>query len=107
MECAKQVTWTLQVLENLKFDVDLPVSIYSDSEGARAISENNVFHKRTKHIELHYHFIREKIQNKILRVEEVQSSNNVTDIFTKALPESTHMQHVHALGLGITIEGEC
>ena len=106
-ESAKQAMWTLQILENLKFDVDLPFSIYSDSEGARAISENNVFHKRTKHIEIRYHFIREKIQNKTIQVKEVQSSNNVADIFTKALPESTHMRHVHALGLGTTIEGEC
>src|SRR5215472_2286271 len=66
-EATRHTLWTCQILENLDFDIDLPISIFSDSEGAHAISNNNVFHKRTKHIEIQYHFICKKIQDDTIK----------------------------------------
>jgi len=98
-ECAKHALWTIQVLNNLKIELDLPISIYSDSKGAREIANNNVFHKRTKHIEIRHHFVREKIHDGLLQVQEVSSAENVADVLTKSLPELTHWRHVRSLGL--------
>ena len=49
------------------------------------IAKNPVFHAHTKHIEIHYHYVRELIDNEIVELEYCPTSNNAADIFTKAL----------------------
>lgn len=65
-ETSKHAQWTVSLLQQLSFDLDLPIDIFTDSEGAQAISANNVYHKRTKHIDIKYHYIREKITEGIV-----------------------------------------
>lgn len=48
------------MLEQLNFDVDLPLKIHPDSLGAKAIVENPVHHDRTKHIDIQHHYIVEQ-----------------------------------------------
>ena len=106
-ECSKHAQWTLSLLQQLSFNVDLPIDIFSDSLGARAIASNNVFHKRTKHINIKYHYIWEKIAEGILRVNKVNTKDNLADILTKALPRNQHSQHLSLFGLFVvSIAGE-
>ena len=98
-EAIKHALWTTQVLQNLQFDFDLPISIHEDSKGARDISADNVYHQRTKHIDIKYHFVREKVKDGLIEIVEIKSSENVADIFTKPLSEPTHWKHLHGLGL--------
>ena len=106
-ESLQHTIWTAQVLENLNFEFDLPLTTKSDSKGARDLTKNNVFHKLSKHIGIQHHFIREKIQDGFATVEEVKSADNIANIFTKALPKPTHRRHTRALGLiGILDKGE-
>lgn len=65
-----------------------PVIIYCDNTSAINISKNLVLHARTKHIELKYHFMRERIQEKQVRMEHVSSKEQLVDIFTKPLPKA-------------------
>jgi len=51
----------------------------------RILANNPVYHARTKHIEVHYHFIREKVLAKEIDLIHVSTKNQVADIFTKAL----------------------
>lgn len=60
MNCT-QTTWMKHVLEGFKILVSEPVSIYCDNTSAINISKNPVLHSRTKHFELKYHFLREKV----------------------------------------------
>ena len=107
-ESLQHAIWTAQILRNLDFGFDLPISIKSDSKGARDLAKNNIFHKLSKHIEIRYHYIREKIQDGFVVLNEVKSADNIADIFTKALPEPAHQRHTRALGLfGTSNEGEC
>ena len=56
-----------------------------DNQSCMAIAKNPVFHARTKHIEIHYQYVRELTDNEIVELEYCPTSNNAADIFTKAL----------------------
>ena len=54
-----------------------------DNQGAIALAKNPVYHQRSKHIDIRYHYIRLEVQNKNVELIYVPSSDNVADIFTK------------------------
>jgi hypothetical protein len=56
-----------------------------DSMSALALSKNPVFHERSKHIDLRYHFIRECVDNGSIAAEFVTTKDQLADILTKAL----------------------
>jgi hypothetical protein len=51
------------------------------------ISKNPVQHKKTKHIDIRHHFIRDLVENKVVTLEHVSTKEQVADIFTKALDD--------------------
>ncbi len=65
--------------------VDAPVVIYCDNISSILLANNPVYHARTKHIEVHYHFIREKVLAKEIDFIHVGIEDQVADIFTKVL----------------------
>jgi len=65
--------------------VDAPIVIYCDNISSILFANNLVYHARTKHIEVHYHFIREKVLAKEIDLIHVNTENQVANIFTKAL----------------------
>ncbi|XP_063945148.1 uncharacterized protein LOC135151244 [Daucus carota subsp. sativus] len=65
------------------------IPIFCDNTSAIAISINHVQHSRTKHIDIRYHFIREHVMNGTVVLLFVPSADQIADIFTKPLGEST------------------
>nr|GFC88554.1 retrovirus-related Pol polyprotein from transposon TNT 1-94 [Tanacetum cinerariifolium] len=61
--------------------------MYCDSKATIAISCNPVQHSRTKHIDVRYHFIKKKVKKGIVELFFVGTEYQLTDLFTKALPE--------------------
>lgn len=61
-------------------------TVYSDSQSAIHFSRNPVFHNRTKHIDVKFHFIRDIIENEIIKMEKISTKCNPTDMGTKILP---------------------
>ena len=59
--------------------------IFCDNQGSLSLSKNPQMHKRSKHIDVHYHFVREKVDEKQVTISYIPSKNNIADIFTKAL----------------------
>lgn len=69
------------------------------NQGAIALAKDNKFHSRTKHVDLRYHFIREAVDEGKITVKYVPMSDNVADVFTKALAKPKFKQFVELLGL--------
>ncbi len=65
--------------------MDVHVVIYCDNISSIPLANTLVYHARTKHIEVHYHFIRKKILAKEINLIHVSTKDQVVDIFTKAL----------------------
>nr|GEY16950.1 ribonuclease H [Tanacetum cinerariifolium] len=60
--------------------------LYCDNKSEIALCCNNVQHSRAKHIDVHYHFIKEQVENGIVKLYFVWTKNQLADIFTKPLP---------------------
>jgi hypothetical protein len=82
---ASELIWIKQVLHDLKIIHEGPMKIFYDNQATTHIASNLDFHERTKHIEIDCHFIREKVQSKEIEIPFVRSSDQLADIFTKAL----------------------
>lgn len=64
----------------------LPTSIVCNNRSSIQITHNDFFHKRTKHIEIDCHFVRQRVVSNIVRLLTISSKDQHADIFTKVHP---------------------
>ncbi|XP_048502658.1 secreted RxLR effector protein 161-like [Beta vulgaris subsp. vulgaris] len=81
----QECVWLTQLLKDLYQPIDRGIKLACDSQSAIRLAENSVFHARTKHVEVHYHFVREKVLRVEIEIEQVNTEDQVADIFTKGL----------------------
>lgn len=96
---AADIVWLQSLCTELGVSLHSPSTLWCDNLSALALASNPVFHARTKHTEIDVHFIREKIQNKIIDVGHVPSIDQISDIFTKPFPEAMFQLLLHCLKL--------
>nr|GFA72335.1 retrovirus-related Pol polyprotein from transposon TNT 1-94 [Tanacetum cinerariifolium] len=94
----KLVSWSSKKQDYHGFYFD-KIPMYCDSKAAIAISCNPVQHSRTKHIDVRYHFIKEKVKKGIVELFFVETEYQLADLFTKALPEEKFKYLVRRLGM--------
>jgi hypothetical protein len=78
-----EVVWIQSVLKELGVHQPRPPVLWCDNLGATYFSTNPVFHARTKHIEIDFHFVREKVALGALEVKFISSGDQLADVFTK------------------------
>lgn len=91
---AQENTWLTQLLKDLRQSID-QVTLHCDNRSAICLADNPVFHARTKHIEVHYHFIREKVLQDEIHMELTPTEEQVANIFTKGL-NTKKFEDMHA-----------
>nr|GEW82051.1 ribonuclease H-like domain-containing protein [Tanacetum cinerariifolium] len=96
--CCAQVLWLRIQLTYYGFHFD-KIPMYCDSKKAIAISCNSVQHSRTKHIDVRYHFIIEKVEKGIVELFFFRTEYQLADLFTKALSEERFKYLVRRLGM--------
>ncbi|GJR80126.1 zinc finger MYM-type protein 1-like protein [Tanacetum coccineum] len=83
-EAVKEAIWLRGLLEELGVELNT-VAVNCDNQGAIHLSRNHVFHERTKHIDVRYHFIREVLKAKTVKVLKVGTEHNAADALTKVV----------------------
>ena len=76
----------LKLLEDMGLTHFSPTVIHCDNRSVIQIAHNDVFHERTKHIEIDCHLVRHHLSASILHLLLVSSSDQTADIFTKIFP---------------------
>ncbi|CAL0318541.1 unnamed protein product [Lupinus luteus] len=94
-----EVQWLTYLLHDFLVSFKQPALLYCDSNSARYIAANAVFHERTKHIEIDCHVTRERLQNKLFHLLPIDTHEQVADILTKALEPSVFCHLLSKLGV--------
>ena len=75
-------------------------TVFSDSQSAIHLCKNPIFHDRTKHVDVKYHFIREKISQGVVEVKKVHTDDNPADFGTKVVTLSKFTRCLDLLRIG-------
>lgn len=87
------------MFKNIKAPNQVTTTIFVDNESCMKIARNRVYHTRTKNIEVHYHFITEKILSGEVDIHHVTTANQLADIFTKPLGKIKFQNFRHKIGV--------
>jgi len=105
----KEAMWIKMFLNETKLinSVTGDIELYCDNRAAIDFSKGWVEKSRTKHIDISYHLVREKMEEGWLQLHYVPSNENPADIMTKGLKRVAHSKCVESLGMGVTKWGNC
>lgn len=101
---ARHAIWMCTLLAELTFAQEQATKLNTNNQSAIALSEDNVHHVQSKHIDIHHHFIRKCIKSDTITLAYVPTNDNVADLFTKALARERF--HMLRKQLGILSDAE-
>lgn len=92
-EAVKEAIWLRRILTELDKDYCGATQLYCDNQGALALADNPGKHKRTKHIDIRYHYVRETVDNGLIMLQHIGTNDQAADMLTKALKTVKHDQN--------------
>ncbi len=84
----QEVIWLRGLISEITNKELEPTTLFADNRGAVALAVNPTFHRRTKHIAIRYHFIREKVEDDTIKLVWLSTNDMVADGLTKGLPKA-------------------
>jgi hypothetical protein len=100
-EATGQAEWLKKFVPGLRVtdSIEKPLKIYYDNEPAVQHSYNNKKSDASKHINIKYYVVKEKIQDHTISLEHISTKQMLADLFTKGLPPNVFKMHVAGMGL--------
>ena len=100
-ETIKELVWIIGLLKEMNCTTfgEYETNIKIDNMAAKYLAENDIVHNRSKHIDIKYHFIKEKLHEKLFKLEKIRSEQNQADLFTKPLSACLFIKHRDGIGV--------
>jgi len=98
-EASKDVVWLRKLLADIGCECKEATDLKVDNQSAIKLVKNPEFHKRTKHIDVRYYFIRELYENGIVNIQYVESEKQIADILTKPLTREIFLHLRNSLNM--------
>jgi|SRR6267142_1812501 len=98
-EAVREACWLRNLHNELGFLEKTPTIIKGDNDRSIAMAQNPQFHKRSKHVDIYWHWIREKVQDGEVSIGTCQDPTQTADVLTKVLTRPKHRQHILEMGL--------
>jgi len=101
---------TVQLAHSVQYDGQLlygelgfiqkePILLLGDNDGSISMAKNPQFHKRTKHVELRWHWVHDLTNDGLINIVDCRDPQQTADILTKQIPRPKFSRHVNELGL--------
>ncbi|MCO5600789.1 hypothetical protein L7F22_054904 [Adiantum nelumboides] len=84
-EACKEAIWLGRLVTDLGIKEETPM-LHCDNQSAIQLARNAVYHSKTKHVDVKYHFIREMVEDKQVQLDKFHTTDNPVDLLTKGLP---------------------
>lgn len=100
-EVSKEVVYIKRLLHHMGFYnyAKVPITIFCDNQSAIELSKNVITHKRSKHIDIKFHFTRELVDQKEIEIQYLRTDQMLADVLTKPLSKTKHNQCIAMLEL--------
>ena len=95
----RELKWLKRLLADMGVKHDEPMQLFCESKSAIYIATNPVFHERTKHIESDCHSGRDAVQDRLITLRHVRTTEQLADVMTKALGSSAFHYLMNKLGV--------
>ncbi len=100
-EGVREAIWLKSLANSINLNITEPIIIYEDNNGCIQIANNPSNHKRSKHIDIKYHFSREQVEKNVIKLKYVSTGDQLADILTKPLPSGRFLEFRVKMGLEI------
>ena len=95
----QETIWLRRLLNDIHYATEHPTIIYEDNQGAIDLSRNPKHHNRVKHIDIAYHFARERVASKEIDIVYCPTDSMIADVMTKALSKEKFEKFRSLLGV--------
>jgi len=100
LESRREAIWLRHLYGEIGHVQKEPILLLGDNDGSIALTKNPQFHKRTKHVDLCWHWVRDLVKDGQLNIVDCHDPQQIADIFTKQIiPRPKFARHVTELGL--------
>jgi hypothetical protein len=97
-EAVKEAIWLQGLLKDLRVG-QKHLKVYCDSQSAIHLAKNQVFHVRTKYIDVRYHFVREILEEEEIILHKIQTKENPTDMMTKVVTKAKFKHYLYLVNI--------
>jgi hypothetical protein len=98
-EAGQEIMWICKLMKELKIIVHLPITLKSNNLSAIYLASNPVFHGRSKHIKIKFHWICKKVKEGLIKLQHCKTTKMIADLFTKNLRQQPFNRLKRLIGL--------
>jgi len=107
IEANKEAMWLRQILSKFGFHQQHPTTLWCDNQSAIQLCKDPIQHQHMKHIELHIHFIRKLIHDRVLEVHYFPTNDQVVDLYKGSHRSEFYQTSIHAWSSGkLSLKGD-